>query len=204
MRRFIVLLAAAIPLAATIGVAAVAASPAPAALAASTCHDEGAWADFTTSTSSQYWDALGTGTDAAVDSEYVVYSDGTAPGSNWCVVNSTDYSGFYLFRLQGTSECATYGGPVTGTASGTGDVYLKPCDDSLLAQNWDVDAIQGNGEISLWTEYNEGSCLSADNMAKNGYSSGDAIGLLLVDDCDNSGGQNWTYTGSTVPSTPVG
>jgi hypothetical protein len=196
MNRSIVLLAAAMPLAMAIGLGAVAAGPAPAALAADNCHDPGLWYDSPAGSylDDQYWDALGTGTGDEVVSELVQNTDSMDP-SEWCVVaNGSDSA---LFRLKDTSECATYNGPAKGTPGGTGYVYLQPCDSSVKQQNWYWDG-QSPDLMAIATLYNaNASCLSATSL--NGDTPGTTTTLVLVDNCVPDGGQIWTWTGATAP-----
>ncbi len=222
MRRFIVLLAAAMPTALVIGIATIAAIPAPVALAASTCHDEGDFYDFYDDygsgvSSAQWWDAQGTTTGKAVESEYILSTPPNMdPPSEWCRVTGVDIDGnashgtFFMYRLQGTSECATYAGPAAGDAQGVGSVDLQPCDSSVEAQNWSQPMLDSEGEYvylgTMTTEYqfvnddanyplNDSgipTCLSADNASE---ASPPTTLLVMVDGCTGSGGQTWYYSG---------
>jgi len=195
MRRFIVLLAAVMPVALAIGLATVVAGPAPAALAASTCHNPGEWYDLYNSTNgtAQYWEAEGTGTGDLVVS-VLLYTEGVDP-TTWCQVAGS-FSGYVLFREEGTSECATYGGsPGPGTPGGIGDVYLKPCDSSIEAQNWYYE-----DNFTLTTSYQLDSnyyntCLSADKLSEVSTETN----LIMVNSCSGDGGQSWYYTGASAP-----
>jgi hypothetical protein len=187
MKRFLVLLAAAIPVAATIGLAAISAGPSVAAQAADTCHNQGLWEDFATTTP-QYWDVT-QGQPYAVN-EYVNTTT-SAISQQWCQAAGIS-SSYVLFRLKGTSFCATYFGPATGSPSGAGSgVYLQTCDVNTLSQNWNVSVWHtetgGNG---LTTQYNTaGTCLSADKAS----STDPGPALVMVDNCSGVGGQIWGY-----------
>ncbi len=220
MRRFIVLLAAVMPVALAIGLATVAVGAAPAALAATTCHDEGEWYDLpdigTVTDTAQFMVAT---TDTTSDTANVVsvisdvgpfYLYEGNGYAEWCQVTTGATYGdatFYEYRLQGTSDCATYAGPVAGTQSGAGFLYLQPCSKTIAAQEWQVSVVSGDspadGPYTLTTEYQDENtaygCLSADALSQNDI--GDSTNLVLVDTdmCAGDGGQSWEYTGSTPP-----
>jgi hypothetical protein len=200
-RRFMILLAAAMPVALAPGLATVAVGSVPAAQAASTCDGraETQIGDFVTSNSS------GTGLDgqwwytssgvAGVNAKVWALVGAQTAGSYWCEVPSTNpkYPKDTLLRYQGTSDCATFdagstGGP-TGNASGEGTVDLQVCDDATPSQNWDF--LVGS---EITTAYNStGTCLSAKEI-----SSGTTPLVMVGPSCTGQGGQAW------IAEPPVG
>ncbi len=217
MKRLTVLLAAAMPVALALGMATVAAGAAPAALAATTCHDEGQWYDLpeTNAGTAQYWEATSTtSSDKSNVVSEVFYTDPTDDNaSNWCQVTGPVYDDiqFYEYRLQGTTECATWNnesnGSANGTANGWGWVDLQPCSTTVDAQNWWVFQYSGGIGYELLTEYQVKSetvysCLSADqlNISDAGMSAYTSpLVMVTSDGCNGAGGQAWGYTGSTPP-----
>jgi hypothetical protein len=192
MRRFTVLLAAAIPLAATIGLAAVAAGPATTAQAATICsgNPDTQIGDFASNVG-QWWYTASS--DAGTNAKVWAYAGDSA--SYWCQVPSGQYPGYVLYRYQGTSDCATFdagptGGP-TGDAQGEGTTDLQPCEDTVQAQNWLQEGLP-NGDTGLTTYYNTaGTCLSSKEA---GADSDTEEPLVMVGPtCSGDGGQSWTF-----------
>jgi hypothetical protein len=209
MRRFIVLLAAAIPVAATIGMATVVVGSAPDALA-SNCTGPYYVEDFFNTSAPQYWDAVpdNAGQYEASETANVVTSPTITANmypSLWCKADGTN-SNYNLFRLKDTSLCATWnngddGIGAAGEAQGVGWVDLQSCSTGVAAENWTKDAIQSNGELGLTTEYQvengvgttsnlttSDTCLSAYNLTKD---PDDTNNLVMVNGCDGDGGQSW-------------
>jgi hypothetical protein len=205
MRRLIVLLAAAMPVALAIGIATVAAGPAPAALAATTCHSPGEWSDFANTTAPQNWYVT------KVSGAYEVglyVNDPQSYSMTWCTVTGAEIgstSSYYtMYRAEGSDLCATYYGSAQASPSGSGTgVDLQTCDTSTLSQNWlyiQLINAAGTGTLpGLTTEYQISngtaervpeageniSCLSAPD-------SSDAT-LVFVDNCNGDGGQTWNW-----------
>ena len=208
MKRSIVLLGAAMPVALAIGLATVAVGPAPAAQATDNCHNPGEWYDLQTTISgypaAQYWDATGGATGDRVNDELVINSVTVDP-TTWCqVVGAADGVGgnYVMYRAKDTSECATYAGPAKGTSAGVGYVDLQPCDSSLEAQNFWTTQITNGWVLNTEYQVNNGqggspgyTCLSADKLWADG--SGATTNLVMVnsDSCGGAGGQAWNFTG---------
>jgi hypothetical protein len=200
-RRFMILLAAAMPAALALGLATVAVGAVPAAQAASVCdgHSEIQMGDFITDSGAvpdgQWW--YTSSKVAGVNAKVNDLVGAQTAASNWCVVptTNTNYPNDSLLRYQGTSDCATFdagptGTPV-GTPSGEGTVDLQVCDDTTPSQNWDF--LVGN---TITTAYNKsGTCLSAKDISSG------TTPLVMVDNCNGDGGQFWIAEPAISPGT---